>query len=154
MKSNYQFFARVSLILLAFGIAAGAMGSHLMKKLLEEQDLSTWEIGVKYLLFQSLGMLIISLKSRLFNDRLFIGLILLLSGTLVFMSSLLLHSTRALWASSDFKTMAMFAPIGGVLMILGWLFVGIFCFHSGDEEKSERKKHRHHSRSSGNSEEQ
>lgn len=153
MKSNYQFFTRISLILLALGIAFGAMGSHMLKKLLDVQDLSVWETGVDYLLIQSLGLLILSMKGRYFNEKLFVGLIILLSGTLIFSGSLLLHSTRDLWASSDFKTMAMFAPLGGVMMILGWLFVAVFCFQTGEKEKPEVKKNRHSHRSHNHSNE-
>lgn len=155
MKDYSKIFIRLSLIFAGTGVMCGAFGSHLLKTMLTEYDLSVWEIGVKYLLIHALGILILAINHRHFNKKLFISLSLLSVGIIIFSSSLFLLATRNIWGNDSFKFLGAITPIGGLSMILGWFFAATFCLNkledSNEKDDSNSHKKRHHKRSSSES---
>jgi uncharacterized membrane protein YgdD (TMEM256/DUF423 family) len=144
MKDFSKIFIRLSLILAGIGVICGAFGSHLLKKYLGEYELSVWETGVKYLFIHALGILILSINHRHFNNKLFISLLLLTIGVLIFSFSLFLLSTKDIWGDDSYKFIGAITPVGGLSMILGWFNTGIFCLNKEEEsnKKEETKEHK------------
>lgn len=150
MKDYSRVFIRLALIFAGSAVICGAFGSHLLKGILGEYELSVWETAVRYLMFHALGILILSINHRHFNKKLFISLILLSLGIIIFSGTLFLLATRNIWGDDTYKFLGAITPVGGLSMIIGWLFTPAFCLNkSEDSDKKEEHSHskkRHHRR--------
>lgn len=110
-------------ILTGLGVAVGAFGAHgLNDILIENGRKATFETGVRFQFYHSLGLLAIGLISKEFKDQL-IGLAasFILIGTLIFSISLyVLSLTNIGWLGA-------ITPFGGTAMLIGWslLVIGL-----------------------------
>ena len=106
-----------------FGIIAiilGAFGAHALKKVLTEERLQSFEGGVRYQLYGAFALLIIgfNLDFAIQTSRLaYYGITL---GTILFSGSIYLLSLKYLW-KANFRFLGPITPIGGLLIILGWV---------------------------------
>ena len=112
-----------------FGMLAiilGAFGAHALKKVLSLEQLSTFETGVRYQMYQALFLLFIGLTTDLSQKTKKIIYNLVLFGVILFSGSIYLLATNTL-TSFDFKAIGFVTPIGGLLLILAWglLFLNI-----------------------------
>lgn len=107
---------RFAAILGALGVACGAFGAHGLEGRIPAHDLETWNKAVHYQLWHALAMLAtLALADRLRRPAaaaLCFGL-----GTAIFSGSLYLL------VLSGVKVLGAITPIGGVLMIAGWLLL-------------------------------
>ena len=97
-------------------VALGAFGAHSLKNRLTIEDLSIFEIGVRYQMYHGLAMILLGLIAFNYNQQmvhwpavLFIIGIVIFSGTLY-----LLSITGARWLGA-------ITPIGGTFLIAGWI---------------------------------
>ena len=107
-------FAGGSLVL-GLGVALGAFGAHALKASLSAKMLATFETGVRYQMYNGLGLLAVAWAiSRWPEQRLMPAAWLLFGGTVVFSGSLyLLVLTGTRWLGA-------ITPFGGVALIAGW----------------------------------
>ncbi len=114
------------LIACLFGATAvmlGAMGSHILEKLLPASKIETFEIGVRYQFYHAVVLLLVSTFRRFFSKKwmnligwTFVVAILLFSGSLYFLAM------SDLWGLNSLRPVfGPLTPIGGVFFILGWL---------------------------------
>ena len=105
-------------ILAALGVGLGAFGAHSLKTVVGPELLAVFETGVRYQMYQALGLLALAWAiSRWPERRLSLAAWMLLAGPAVFSGSLyLLVLTGARWFGA-------ITPFGGALLIAGWLFV-------------------------------
>jgi uncharacterized membrane protein YgdD (TMEM256/DUF423 family) len=111
---------QIASILGMLAIILGAFGAHALKKVLTVEQLATFETGVKYQMYHALFLLFVGLStqvSALAKKRIFY---FILFGVLFFSGSIYLLATNDL-TSFDFKVIGFVTPIGGLLLILGWL---------------------------------
>ena len=101
-------------------ITLSAFGAHALKKTLSLDQLVTFETGVRYQMYHALFLFYIGLMSDLSQKTKKTIYYLVLSGVLLFSGSIYLLATNDLTAF-DFKTIGFITPIGGVLLILGWV---------------------------------
>ena len=101
-------------------ITLGAFGAHALKKTLSLDQLVTFDTGVRYQMYHALFLFYIGLMSDLSQKTKKTIYYLVLSGVLLFSGSIYLLATNDLTAF-DFKTIGFITPIGGVLLILGWV---------------------------------
>lgn len=100
-------------VLTAIGIALGAFGAHGLRAVLDERALGWWATGVQYHMWNAIGLVALGAISRPTNW----AAALIAAGLLVFSGSLYLMAlTGARWPG-------MITPLGGLLMIAGWLWV-------------------------------
>ena len=92
-----------------------AMAAHALKDALDEQHQNTWSIAGKYLLIQSLALIVLSLIKA--QSLLNISLQMIAFGMLAF--SISLYTLCFI----QFPYLGLVTPIGGVSMMLGWLGV-------------------------------
>jgi uncharacterized membrane protein YgdD (TMEM256/DUF423 family) len=107
-------------------VVFGAFGSHLLKKYLDEYALQSFEVGVRYLMYHGLALLIISIlpiEGKKLIYKFFI------SGTLLFSFSIFLLSLQSL-IKMNLKWVGPITPIGGSLLIIGWIIFIINAFKS------------------------
>ncbi len=122
-------FAALSALLLGLGVAASAIGSHALAGVLDPDGLRRFQIATQVLIWQSLGLL--GLMHWAAGDRTrqrwWLGTAAALSGgTVLFCVSLY---ALALGAP---RSVASVAPLGGLLMIGGWLVASVLLWRSRD----------------------
>ena len=102
----------IGALLAALGVLFGAFGAHGLRTVLGPEALGWWQTGVQYQMWQAIGLVAIG-AARLPGTRLSVWLLAL--GTLLFSGSLYVMAlTGARW-------LGMVTPVGGVLMIAGWV---------------------------------
>lgn len=102
-------------LLMAIAVALGAFGAHALKDTLDTTGrFGTYELSTRYLMIHSLAILILSAWIDK-KPRLLIAVVLLLLGMLFFSGSLLMlaFTNKGMWGAVT--------PVGGVLLIAGWL---------------------------------
>lgn len=105
-----------------FGLTAvmiGAFGAHGLKDSLDASSLATFETGVKYQMYHALFLLLVSLFAL--SDRMKKTLlIVIICGIVLFSGSIYGLATNAL-TTFDFSKIALLTPLGGLLLIVGWV---------------------------------
>jgi len=104
-------------------VVLGAFGAHGLEKLLDDSSLNTFETGVKYQMYHALFLLILANTSRLSEKSKKWVYYFILVGILLFSFSIYFLATNSL-TSLDFRIIGFITPIGGMLLILGWLLLG------------------------------
>jgi len=111
----------------ALAVALGALGAHYLKSKMQEGLISSdafagFETAVKYHLFHTLAMLIVLIMLKDNHSKpLSRAYAFFFWGLVLFSGSLYLLCTRQLFHADWLKVLGPVTPIGGVLMILGWL---------------------------------
>ncbi len=109
----------------AVGVALGAFGAHWLPGWLEGLSLDpaevgkrmhNWEVGVRYQMYHALALAVVALLAfQRSGTALTVAGVCFLLGVLIF--SGLLYAL----VLSGVKILGAIVPIGGVLMIIGWL---------------------------------
>lgn len=119
-------FLGISGILIAISIALGALGAHALKKILTTSELSSFKTGVLYLTIHGLAIIIVTLTGKTFNIDYKNAIRCITIGSILFSFSIFLLLT--------FKHLNIYflniilgptTPLGGVLMIIGWILFSI-----------------------------
>ncbi|WP_318310572.1 DUF423 domain-containing protein [Flagellimonas crocea] len=104
-------------------IILGAFGAHGLEKLVDGEALDTFETGVKYQMYHALFLLFLGIWNGLAIKQKKTVFGLVLSGVILFSFSIYALATNSL-SSFDFRAIGFLTPIGGLLMILGWVVLG------------------------------
>jgi uncharacterized membrane protein YgdD (TMEM256/DUF423 family) len=124
----HRTYIKLGALLSALSVIMGAFGAHKLKELLEPGILSTYQTGVTYQFYHAFGLLAVGILYKRYQNRwmewagrLFILGIILFSGSLYLLTAL--QATRQVGLSG----FGILTPIGGMLMVCGWLsfFMGI-----------------------------
>ena len=121
---------RITITGLFFGVTSiilGAFGAHALKKVLTVDQLVTFETGVKYQMYHALFLLFLA-KNESINLKTKKTVFYLISiGVVLFSFSIFLLTTKNV-TSIDFKFLGPITPVGGLLLISGWmiLFINFF----------------------------
>ena len=104
-------------------VVLGAFGAHGLKEVLSVEALASYNTGVTYQMYHALVLLILSgvTKIQEKNKKLIYGVFT--AGVLLFSFSIYLLATNSL-TSFDFKAIAFVTPVGGLLLIVGWILLG------------------------------
>jgi len=101
-------------------IILGAFGAHALKKVLTAEELITFETGVKYQMYHALFLLFLGMTS-LVNEKVKKSIFkLIVVGVVFFSGSIYVLATRTI-TGIDFRPLGIVTPIGGALLILGWI---------------------------------
>lgn len=105
-----------------FGLLAiifGAFGAHALKKSFSEEQLKSFETGVKYQMYHALLLLMLSfnlnLESSLEKNMIYCFVI----GTFLFSFSIY-GLTLSASKGKKWKFLGPVTPIGGLLLVVGW----------------------------------
>ena len=110
-----------ALLFIVVAIIFGALGAHALEKVLSTQKLASYEVGVKYQMYHGIAILALIALSDKINISLKIVFRLLISGVLVFSGSIYMLVFQELIGIKLGMIFGPLTPIGGVLMIAGWL---------------------------------
>ncbi len=105
-------------------IILGAFGAHALKKVLNLDQLNTFETGVKYQMYHALFLLFVGLSQSIAEKTKKIIFYFIVVGVFFFSGSIYLLATNNLTAF-DFRKIGFITPIGGLLLIVGWIWLFI-----------------------------
>lgn len=112
----HKFFLVIGGLLAFIGVAAGAFGAHALKQKLPVEMLNAFEVGVRYQMYHALALLVVGLlHSSLSHSLVGAAGWTFVAGTFVFSGSLYILSI------SGVRAWGAVTPIGGVLLLAGWL---------------------------------
>ncbi|NEN25218.1 DUF423 domain-containing protein [Cryomorpha ignava] len=125
MKKTYFTIAAFSM---AIAVLFGAMGAHSLKDVLTPEQLDSFKTGVRYQVWHSLAIFILMLlpvdliseKTQSRVALFFVG------GIILFSFSIYLLATLRIFEIESFAPfIGPITPLGGVLLIGGWLMLGM-----------------------------
>ena len=120
-------YARIACVSLALSIVLGSMGAHAMKSHLTAEAFNSWDTAVKYQVYQSLGLLALSIAGRSGYVKIGIhrwSMFAIALGMLFFSGSLYLRSSTPV-TGVDFSWLGPVAPMGGLFLIFGWVLAAL-----------------------------
>jgi len=120
---SYKKYLLISTLLIALSITFGAFGAHILNPGLEDKYVRTLSTANQYLMVMSvalfaLGILVERIPSL---DKSFY---LILAGVIFFSGSLYIIVLCKYYGSDIPGIVGPITPIGGLLMILGWVWCG------------------------------
>jgi uncharacterized membrane protein YgdD (TMEM256/DUF423 family) len=105
-------------LLAGLGVMLGAFGAHALENRLPADLLAVFETGVRYQMYHAVGLMILAMAIHRWPDRrLVTPAWMLFAGTAVFSGTLV---TLAL---TGLRWLGAVTPVGGVMLIAGWLLV-------------------------------
>ena len=112
-------FLRAGSIFGAIGVMVGAFGAHALKEMLTASGrFETFETGVRYQFYHAIALVLVGILAKEFPAKtLTYSGYCFLAGILIFSGSLYLICFTGI------KTFGAVAPIGGVLLVVGWLLM-------------------------------
>jgi uncharacterized membrane protein YgdD (TMEM256/DUF423 family) len=129
-QSGMSYWVPGGALLMALGVMAGAFGAHALRARISPEELAIYQTGVLYHLLHALALVVIggilssfqlsgTAQPALTGPRLSRAAWLLCFGLVVFSGSLYLM------VFSGQRWLGMITPIGGLSMILGWLWLAL-----------------------------
>jgi len=126
LKNNLEILLVIVIVMLGLSVVLGAFGSHGLKGLLTPSMLDVYQTACQYLSIHSLGLLLILIlnittKFKISNASIYS----LLFEIFIFSSTLIVISISELLNIPGLKKLGLITPIGGVLMVLGYLLASL-----------------------------
>ncbi len=109
---------------MAIAVALGAFGAHGLKNMVSTQQLEWWQTATLYLFVHALGLLLVGILIRLKYTTQTTAWLLQI-GIVIFAGSLYAMTLGAP------RWFGAITPIGGILMIAGWLWLAVSTFRLG-----------------------
>ncbi len=106
----------------SLAIILGAFGAHAFQKILSAQKLESFEVGVRYQMYAALTLLILGFNFRFELQSERVAFYLITLGTILFSVSIYFLSFAEYW-KKNLKFLGPITPLGGLLMIAGWVAV-------------------------------
>lgn len=117
-----QFTLLFASILGGLSVIFGAFGAHALKKLLNEDQLKSFETGVKYQLYHAIVLLVIGFNMTLETTIEKYMVYSFMLGVVLFSFSiygLVLSSAN----NKKLRFLGPITPLGGLLLVFGWCFL-------------------------------
>tara|TARA_R110002012_G_scaffold78434_1_gene199814 strand:+ start:6856 stop:7248 length:393 start_codon:yes stop_codon:yes gene_type:complete len=113
----------VGIVMGMLAIMLGAFGAHGLEKLVDADAVATFETGVRYQMYHALFLLFLGIWTGVADKIKKTVFRLVIFGVILFSFSIYLLALNSLTAF-DFKIIGFLTPIGGVLLIAGWIYLG------------------------------
>jgi uncharacterized membrane protein YgdD (TMEM256/DUF423 family) len=123
--SNPKKYIVTASILGALAVMLGAMAAHGLEPLLEERALNAFKTASRYQMYHALAFLGLAVISKHLHERTMKWIYsLMLTGTILFCGSIYLLTTAPVMGM-EFKFLGPITPLGGLLLITSWIFIGV-----------------------------
>ncbi|TYS17952.1 DUF423 domain-containing protein [Rossellomorea vietnamensis] len=100
-------------------VAFGAFGAHALEGKISQKYIDTWNTGVLYQMFHSMGILIIGvLMGNIASSSL-----LNWSGWLMLIGIVLFSGSLYILSLSGIKVLGAITPLGGVAFLIAWILL-------------------------------
>jgi len=119
VSKDLRIFLMIASFMMVLNISIGAFGAHGLKPYLDEYSTLIYTKAVSYSFYNTLGLFAIAFMVYILpnSSKLKKAFYFVLSGTLIFSFSLyILALSKIMWLGA-------ITPIGGSLMIIGWLLL-------------------------------
>jgi uncharacterized membrane protein YgdD (TMEM256/DUF423 family) len=103
-------------------VVLGALGAHSLKSVLDGAALESFRTGVAYQMYHALFLLFLGSTTHLDDRAKKPVYFLILAGVICFSFSIYALTTGPL-AGIDFSPIGWVTPVGGLLLISGWLLL-------------------------------
>jgi len=113
---------KTAILFCVSAVILGAFGAHVLKEVLSENQLSSFQTGIRYQFFHGLAILILSLNKVHFTNRLSNIIKIMSAGIILFSFSIYLLSIQDLIGFS-MSFLGPITPIGGLLLITSWILI-------------------------------
>lgn len=111
-------------ILGCLAVLGGAFGAHALKEVLTSEQLISFKTGVNYQIVHAIVLLLLFLIMDKYKSKQFsIASNLIFWGVILFSGSIYLLTLKNLIGLEVLKFAGPITPIGGSLIIFGWLFI-------------------------------
>lgn len=114
----------------ALAVITGAFGAHALKASLSPYQLEVWQTGVQYQFYHVFALLFLSTFTRFKNKVIVSTYYLFTFGIVLFSGSLYLLACRDLINMPGLVVLGPVTPIGGLLFIIGWVFLAFAAFRN------------------------
>ena len=115
-------------ILGAITIMIGAFGAHGLKKLVDANAVASFETGVRYQMYHVITLLVLGWANLPWTSKKWIFRFFLL-GILLFSGSIYLLALKDYLPFST-TFLGPITPLGGLVLIAGWIFLAVFIFRN------------------------
>jgi uncharacterized membrane protein YgdD (TMEM256/DUF423 family) len=115
-----MFWIQISAFMGALGIGLGAFGAHALKMKLSPEHLEAYKTGVLYHLIHTPVVLALGIYERQTPDR-----DVDLAGGLIALGVVLFSGSLYTLTISGIKKLGLITPLGGLVMIAGWIAIGL-----------------------------
>jgi uncharacterized membrane protein YgdD (TMEM256/DUF423 family) len=125
-NSRFIMNKRILVTASLFGMIAvifGAFGAHGLKEIIRSEDLKVWAKGVEYQFYHVFALLFLSQLKAENNNLIKLSYGFFTFGILLFSGSLYLLATRGILNLTVLNYIGPITPIGGLLLILGWVTI-------------------------------
>lgn len=113
----------IASINLALAVILGAFGAHGLKHFASTQQLAWWHTGTQYFFYHALGLLALAVLSKVVPLLpVKIPYLCIQTGIIIFCGSLYFMALGLP------RWLGAITPIGGLLMIIGWLILAWYAF--------------------------
>ena len=112
-----KFIEFFGIIFPLLSVILGAFGANLLKKSVSESALQSFEVGVRYMMYHGLALLILTLIP--FEEKKLVAIFFVI-GTLLFSLSIFFLSIQSI-LKINLKWLGPITPIGGTFLIMGWI---------------------------------
>ncbi|MBW6482934.1 MAG: DUF423 domain-containing protein [Vicingaceae bacterium] len=127
-------------VLGGLAVILGAFGAHALKEVLTPEQLISFETGVRYQMYHALVLILLFVITLKVNHTFFNRAAqFIFLGVILFSGSIYLLTLKNMLDIEFLKYVAPITPIGGGLLIVGWLFI---LLGSLKIKKSHTKKNR------------
>jgi uncharacterized membrane protein YgdD (TMEM256/DUF423 family) len=113
-------FLVISAFLGAITIILGAFGAHSLKAVLTQHQLESFETAIRYQMYHVLVLLFVNSYSKFSLKEIKVLNLFFLIGILFFSGSI-----YAITLGVAASTIWFITPLGGLILIVGWIFMGI-----------------------------
>ena len=124
---THKSFVKIAAFSIAISILFGAFGAHALKDHFSSYYMDIWNKGIFYQIINSLGIIaLVLLEKSDFVKKVKVCCILLLIGIVFFSGSLYtIAIVKTFYADLNIigKIMIPITPLGGTLLIIGWVLV-------------------------------
>ena len=113
-------------LFMLISVLLGAIASHYLEPLLSSEAIASFQVGVRYLTYHGLALLLFSIINVGSKKRKKIFFVLITLGNVLFSGSIFLLSFKEVLPFS-IGWVGPITPAGGGILILGWCF-SVWCF--------------------------
>jgi uncharacterized membrane protein YgdD (TMEM256/DUF423 family) len=100
------------------GIAAGALGAHVLQSLIQPNLMTFYDTAVHYQMYHALGMGIVAVALHLYPGRAAV-----IAGWLFIVGSMFFSGCLYIFSLTGIVWLGAITPIGGLAFLAGWTFL-------------------------------
>ncbi len=108
-------------VLMLIAVSLGAMAAHSLENYLNADQLDSFQTGVRYQIYHGLALLVFSQVKALNPGQKKVLWWLFMLGTILFSLTIYLLTTTAI-TGIELRFLGPITPIGGLLLISGWIY--------------------------------